>query len=204
MSAVAWHDAVMAEAVDVLREHALADERAAIVRSMVLEHFAECAYSAAHDPLTGLANRAHIQATLDVLTEPGRAGSVAVLYVDLDHFKPVNDRLGHGVGDLVLAEVAKRLVAAAGPCEAVGRLGGDEFVVVYRCVAPRLIGSLARCRIASRLAAPIRVDGKVVRLRASVGLAVASCGDELSTAALLRLADLDMLERKRLSRSVSA
>ena len=82
--------------------------------------------AAAHrDPLTGVANR---RAFFDQLDQPGTGG--ALLYCDLDHFKPVNDRLGHAAGDELLQQVAGRLVECAGEDRTVARLGGDEFAVL--------------------------------------------------------------------------
>nr|BFE66993.1 hypothetical protein GCM10020092_002940 [Actinoplanes digitatis] len=98
---------------------------------------AENAYAAAHDPLTGLANRREL---LEQATEIFRArkadGMCAMLLIDLNHFKEVNDTLGHGAGDEVLREVANRLEASASPGDLVARLGGDEFAVLFTGLPP--------------------------------------------------------------------
>lgn len=112
-------------------------------------------HAALHDPLTGLPNRLQLADRLDRMIGEARSGGhrLAVLFVDLDNFKPVNDRLGHAVGDLVLREAASRLVRHVRASDLVARVGGDEFVVVLDRqhredtaaeVARKLIGSLAR------------------------------------------------------------
>jgi diguanylate cyclase (GGDEF)-like protein len=103
-------------------------------------------WAASHDPLTGLLNRAEFSRRMDQLS----SSDVALLYVDLDDFKPINDRFGHPVGDAVLVEVGRRIAAELGPNDVVGRLGGDEFAVMCpgigavdagRVVADRIVAS---------------------------------------------------------------
>ncbi|WP_430782944.1 diguanylate cyclase domain-containing protein [Actinoplanes sp. G11-F43] len=129
------------------------------------------------DSLTGLANRARFLNRLDETSGP-----VGVLLIDLDDFKPVNDRYGHAAGDAVLVEAARRLRASLGPGDLVARLGGDEFAVLlddrrdegYAAVADRLVGLLgAPCRLPS---------GDQATVRASVGLAVGEAGQVLNVA----------------------
>ncbi|MEZ5381073.1 MAG: sensor domain-containing diguanylate cyclase [Microthrixaceae bacterium] len=138
------------------------------------------------DPLTGLLNRAGLLEALD------RQREGAVLFIDLDRFKPVNDRLGHRVGDLVLEEVARRLGSVCRGSDIVGRLGGDEFVVVAPGVGPGIADDL-RCRLMSTLNRPASIDGHMVDIRATVGLADIESG--VAGTALDR-ADADMLRRK--------
>lgn len=85
-------------------------------------------WAAAHDPLTGLVNRAEFARRLDLMADD----DVVLLYIDLDDFKPINDRYGHPAGDAVLVEVARRIEHTIGPNDVVGRLGGDEFAVACR------------------------------------------------------------------------
>ncbi len=120
------------------------------------------------DPLTGLANRVGLQAALAAATtRPARA---AVLFLDLDGFKDVNDSLGHAVGDEVLVEVARRLVAGAPVGATVARHGGDEFVVVLGPEVPDQPDLAAR-RLLRRLAAPlVLTTGARLAVRASVGI----------------------------------
>ena len=145
-------------------------------------------HAATHDPLTGLANRARFYGTLlEALDDAGHGPLVGVLYIDLDGFKPVNDRLGHGVGDFVLQEVGRRLERLVAPDDVVCRLGGDEFTVVCRRVDDvRVLGDLA-AGITAGLAEPIGVGGHEVRIGATVGIAAAQPGlatiDELVDAA---------------------
>lgn len=133
------------------------------------------------DPLTGLPNRLLFEDRLaHALERHARAseqisarqlGKVAVLFVDLDGFKPVNDSLGHAVGDKVLKEAAARLQAVARDADTVARIGGDEFVLLMEDV-----GSLADCvslarRLIAALTAPLEVNGQRVALSGSVGIA---------------------------------
>ncbi|MGH9102734.1 MAG: putative bifunctional diguanylate cyclase/phosphodiesterase, partial [Acidimicrobiales bacterium] len=157
---------------------------------------ADMAYRAMHDPLTGLANRElfldrleHALAGTD--RHPGR---VAVLFVDLDRFKAVNDTLGHGAGDELLVQAAARLTAALRPEDTVARLAGDELtVLVERLEGPEDALETAS-RVVDRLGEPYSLAGRLVQVTASVGVALS---DASSTAAdLLRQADLAMYRAK--------
>lgn len=154
---------------------------------------AQLAYEATHDSLTGLRNRAAlIEHTEQALTQLQRRSSIlAVLFIDLDGFKRVNDRYGHEAGDGVLRAVAQRLLAVTRPSDVLARVGGDEFVV--------LCGSLSNeqeaTTIARRLDAAVResvpgdLDG--IRLSAAVGIAFAEGRDD-TPVALIRRADRAM------------
>ncbi|MGN6694240.1 MAG: diguanylate cyclase domain-containing protein [Aquihabitans sp.] len=150
-----------------------------------VEHSRDLQHAAEHDALTGLVNRSCFFTSVDRHLAEG-ADALGVIYLDLDGFKPVNDRWGHGVGDQVLVAVADRLRASVRPGDMVARLGGDEFAIACPgALADELI------RLAERLLAvvraPITVDGEVLRVGASIGLAScaagASPGDVLVAAA---------------------
>jgi diguanylate cyclase (GGDEF)-like protein len=154
---------------------------------------------ATHDVLTGLFNR---RAVLEYLTnDVGRrreAGeTVAVMFIDLDGLKPLNDLYGHETGDAAIAATAMALTRATHVCDVVGRLGGDEFLVVL-ChdhsrdgdnVAERIRASVAQCRISA--------NGVEVPLEASVGVALAQCDQDTDPMLLVRQADAAMYEAKK-------
>jgi diguanylate cyclase (GGDEF)-like protein/PAS domain S-box-containing protein len=150
---------------------------------------------ATFDALTGLANRRIVhQALADGL----QAGSVALLFVDLDRFKAVNDSLGHGAGDRLLGEVASRLrdtvSREAAPGALVGRLGGDEFAVVLRDTSLEQaihVGNL----LINRISLPYQLGDKRAQIGASIGLALGP-EDGASVEALMRAADLALYDVK--------
>ncbi|MER7005381.1 GGDEF domain-containing protein [Dactylosporangium sp. NPDC000555] len=129
------------------------------------EHEALVRHQASHDPLTSLPNR---RALTELL---GSRGCTALLLVDLDDFKPVNDRLGHAAGDELLVAVAGRLLAAAGPGDTVVRLGGDEFAVVVAAGDATAAVRVAQ-NVVAAIGEPFAVAGTRVRIGASVGVAV--------------------------------
>ena len=139
------------------------------------DHQADLARRAASDPLTGLANRSELRQRLaHHLGEAG--GSAAVLYLDLDGFKQVNDSLGHAAGDELLVAVAGRLRQQVRTSDVVARLGGDEFVVALldddASTAER-VGHEVAHRVLAALRDPVRARGRTVRVSASIGVAVA-------------------------------
>jgi diguanylate cyclase (GGDEF)-like protein/PAS domain S-box-containing protein len=161
------------------------------------------AHRAAHDPLTGLANRAVMQETLAAaLAEPGASGRVAVLVLDLDEFKEINDRFGHAAGDEVLVHVAGVLRAASGGRGTASRLGGDEFVVVVHDPdAGRAVFEIASA-VHHGLANPVRSQRRRFPVRASLGVAVVD--DALlaaGAAAVLAAADAALYRAKAAGRS---
>jgi diguanylate cyclase (GGDEF)-like protein len=159
------------------------------------------AYQAAHDELTGLLNRrAFFQRAEEALRTSER---VAILYCDLDGFKPVNDTLGHRAGDEVLKTVARRLGEYAGPDDVVGRVGGDEFLILRPCTSEPECRDVAG-RIEDGCRAPIPVDGTHTRVGVTVGYAIAERGVRASADALVAAADVAMYERKRGKRRISA
>lgn len=127
------------------------------------------------DSLTLLPNRSAVDERLESLLSRGER--VAVAFVDLDEFKPLNDRFGHHFGDQVLRAVAARLSATVRPTDLVGRYGGDEFVVI----APHVSDGIALDRrLADAMSQPLKVDGHQVTVKATVGVADSSPGDTVT------------------------
>ena len=153
---------------------------------------------ALHDPLTGLANRVLLLERLEhAVLRARRTGSLAaVLFVDLDEFKSVNDVHGHSVGDALLVIVAERLSSSVRPGDTVARMSGDEFVILCEDLnGPKEAHNIAK-RVGNAVAAPFELDGVEVKMTASVGLAFSGPGIELSDE-LLRDADAAMYRAKR-------
>ena len=137
----------------------------------------EITHLAHHDALTGLANRAQFQQRL--VGTIGSGAPVAVLLIDLDHFKEVNDTLGHPVGDALLRETANRLRACARPADLIARLGGDEFALILVDHAGKADIKALAGSILALANAPHLIDGQSIRVAASVGIALASgAGDD--------------------------
>ena len=148
------------------------------------------------DPLTGLANRALFREALeDALARAARTGkSCALLFIDLDRFKVVNDTLGHSAGDHLLRETAGRLRDAIGGGATIARLGGDEFAVMLPDASPRRADTVAAAIVAT-LAAPFDLDGHATSVGASVGYALGPV-DGASVEMLLKSADLALYDVK--------
>ncbi|MFM0089190.1 EAL domain-containing protein [Paraburkholderia sediminicola] len=147
---------------DVTREH---------------EHAAQLEFEASHDYLTGLANRRKCMEALSrAVAEAASRGftdgaSLAVLFIDLDHFKEVNDAFGHAVGDELLRAFAKRLRAILEPAFFAARVGGDEFVLLLRDTTESAVEAFAHA-VLSELAVPFEVWGRSISLSASIGIAL--------------------------------
>jgi diguanylate cyclase (GGDEF)-like protein/PAS domain S-box-containing protein len=145
-----------------------------------------------HDPLTGLANRARFE---ERLSQASGDSDTAVLFIDLDNFKTVNDSLGHGAGDQFLSEVARRLSACVRMGDMVARMGGDEFAVLISGVDAQIRAPRIAERILRELAAPIELQRRAITPSASIGIA---CADPSQNAQeILRDADLALYEAKR-------
>jgi diguanylate cyclase (GGDEF)-like protein/PAS domain S-box-containing protein len=155
-------------------------------------------YQAMHDPLTKLANRTRFADRLEhALARATRAGHpVAVLFMDLDNFKGVNDSLGHSAGDALLSQVAGRVQACLRPGDTVARLGGDEFAVLLEDTASAAEATAVTERIFDAMAAPFDIEGKELAVRASVGIAVGGADSARDADALLRDADVAMYVAK--------
>jgi diguanylate cyclase (GGDEF)-like protein len=160
---------------------------------------AALARQATHDPLTGLPNRRLlIEALITGLEDLGaghRTGTLALMFIDLDRFKLVNDVLGHDAGDALLRTAAHRLRNAVRAHDMVARFGGDEFVVLLRHVADRGELSDVAQRIIDAIAAPIAVGSETADVGASVGIAIAAGPDD-DPDALVRNADAAMYRAK--------
>lgn len=158
------------------------------------------AYDATHDALTDLPNRRRLnERAAELLRRPGN-GTVALMLLDLDYFKEVNDTLGHDAGDRVLVEVADRLREAAGDA-LVARLGGDEFAVLFAGVRGSGAASRQARKVLESLRQPMELGGVPISLHTSAGLAVA--GDNTEPGELLRRADVAMYQAKDSGRQVA-
>jgi diguanylate cyclase (GGDEF)-like protein len=153
-------------------------------------------HAANHDALTGLPNRAAMYRALEQHLEAKE--TVGLLFVDLDHFKQVNDNQGHHVGDEVLQVMAKRFTALAGLNDVVARLGGDEFVIVCTSTDAGRVAELAD-QLREVAADPVQIGANVLTLGASVGVAIAGHADTAST--LLQLADDALYRAKEAGRN---
>jgi diguanylate cyclase (GGDEF)-like protein/PAS domain S-box-containing protein len=147
------------------------------------------------DSLTGLANRAVLLEHLEeVLVEASPSEPVALLFVDLDGFKQVNDRFGHAVGDGVLVDAGRRLHAATRDTDVTARFGGDEFAVVLEVPTGRTIAEAVARRIVAAFDEPFSLANEMIRLGASVGIAMAE--RPMSPAELVTRADEAMYQAK--------
>ncbi|HEY7801348.1 MAG TPA: PAS domain S-box protein, partial [Dehalococcoidia bacterium] len=141
-------------------------------------------HQALHDPLTKLANRTRFADRLEhALIRAARTEHmVAVLFMDLDNFKGVNDSLGHAVGDLLLTSVAERVQLCLRPGDTVARLGGDEFAVLVEDVESREAAEAVTKRIFDALQPPFELEGKDLLVRASIGIAIGGANGEATDA----------------------
>jgi diguanylate cyclase (GGDEF)-like protein len=159
-------------------------------------------YMARHDALTGLPNRvAFRDAVADGLRRARRGQGLAVLYLDLDRFKAVNDTLGHPVGDQLLCEVADRLREVVREQDFITRLGGDEFAIAQFGVAQRGSAETLAQRVIDALGRPYDLGGHLVVVGASVGIILAN-HEDLDVDQLLRRADIALYAAKREGRGI--
>jgi len=165
------------------------------------EALEQLAYQAFHDPLTGLRNRAWIVDGLEADLEAtnGIANQVGVLFVDLDHFKIVNDSLGHAAGDELLVTVADRIASVVRPTDRLGRMGGDEFIIVV----PDVVDARDMERVAEQIVdivgAEVSVRGHKVVPAASIGIALNA--PDSTSESLLRDADTALFRAKAAGRA---
>ena len=154
------------------------------------------------DALTGLPNRVQLAQALESAMQEARQSGhlLGVAYLDLDGFKPVNDRLGHGVGDRLLVEIARRLQGAIRAKDLVARLGGDEFVILLTQPECRKDCESTLSRLMQRMAEPVRLEGEALTVTASIGLTLYP-EDDADADTLLRHADQAMYLAKQAGRN---
>jgi chemotaxis family two-component system sensor kinase Cph1 len=179
-----------------------ASELSRAVESALLNRArSELADLALRDPLTGLPNRRALIDTLNArIASESRTGTLGLLFVDIDHFKSINDSYGHAAGDQALIHVAQVLRGAARESDMIARLGGDEFVVLVDRVNQRKVDRIAARIIQALRAAP--TDGSDWRVTASVGVTVAQAGQDTSD--FLNAADAAMFRAKSAGRNRSS
>ncbi len=157
---------------------------------------ASIAYMAHHDPLTGLANRLLLRERLETaLRGISRGSSVAVLYLDLDHFKSINDTLGHSVGDEFLKAIAIRLSQCVREGDTVARLGGDEFIILLADVADAPQAEAAAWRVREAISTPIDIDQQQIMADVSIGISLAP-NDATTAEQLLKNSDMALYKAK--------
>jgi diguanylate cyclase (GGDEF)-like protein/PAS domain S-box-containing protein len=159
-------------------------------------------FQAHHDALTGLPNRVLFADRLDMaLAQIGRSGAkLAVLFLDLDNFKHINDSLGHAVGDLVLQELARRLKKVLRAVDTISRQGGDEFIAILPEIHASEYAGVAAQRILESLHHPFRPQDHELYATASIGIAIAP-DDGAAPGDLIKNADLAMYRAKELGRN---
>jgi diguanylate cyclase (GGDEF)-like protein len=187
---VVWHDSLPSYAV-VLMEDITATKHAE--RELIRR--------ALYDPLTGLANRDlladHLRLALQQLQRT--PGTVALLYVDIDRFKDVNDALGHQGGDQLLRAVGERIAGSIRGPDTAARLGGDEFVVLCPGIGDELDATTIADRLEDVLTEPFEIAGRQLDVGASIGISTTRSGS-IDPGELLRQADLAMYEAKKAGR----
>lgn len=154
-------------------------------------------HSAHHDTLTGLSNRRHFEVVLQAALERARRQQrrLALLYVDLDRFKEVNDTLGHAAGDQLLREAAQRLVRCVRASDTVARLGGDEFAMVLEAIGAAADAGEVAHKIIAAVREPIDIEGHEVHVSASIGISIYP-DDAQTIQGLTRKADLALYRAK--------
>ncbi|KQS80717.1 hypothetical protein ASG25_03985 [Rhizobium sp. Leaf384] len=198
VTGISWDITEDVRLTEALREaKALAEARTAELATAKdrIEH------NALHDPLTGLGNRRMLDAALTTLLnrDPGEATDVALLHLDLDRFKQINDTLGHAAGDAMLMHASKVLKTEAGADDLVARIGGDEFIVLVTDPRPGQLEALSD-RIIAQMRQPVDYQGFVCRFGVSIGIAV-SRGADADLRRLLVNADIALYRAKEKGRN---
>ncbi|MBL8448252.1 MAG: EAL domain-containing protein [Zoogloeaceae bacterium] len=163
---------------------------------------AQIAFLAHHDPLTSLPNRALMIERIDrrILQAQREHSRFALLFLDLDHFKHINDSLGHTIGDLLLKDIAQRLVACVRASDSVGRLGGDEFLILLSELADAADAAQVASKVIDAMAPTFEIDGHALATSASIGVAVHPA-DGKDALELMRSADTAMYHAKSSGRN---
>jgi diguanylate cyclase (GGDEF)-like protein len=200
MIGVVWditHDVKQAEELRIAKELAESNTKKIELAQFHLE------YSALHDALTQLPNRRHLDNTLDRLSRQNpdvRNNQLAVLHIDLDRFKQINDTLGHAAGDAILRSAAQILKSEIGEKAFISRIGGDEFIVIIENASDSIGLSALASSIIKRLREPIFFEGNECRSGASIGIATGQMG-AVSGCTLLVNSDIALYRAKREGRN---
>ncbi|MCX5514010.1 hypothetical protein C3941_21955 [Kaistia algarum] len=194
----------LAELAEANRRANEATEEARRQNEALSERESRIRFLAHHDELTRLPNRTlfHEQIKDALGLASARGAPMALLYLDLDRFKDVNDTLGHQVGDALLRTVAERLNACVGPGETVARLGGDEFAIIKLAPASSMDAETLGARIIGALSEPYRILGHTIGTSVSIGIALGD-GSVADPNMLLQQADLALYEAKAKGRSTT-
>ncbi|GGB47011.1 hypothetical protein GCM10011316_18930 [Roseibium aquae] len=191
------------------REHELQDaQRLAEERNLVLQQTKSRAeFDSLHDPLTGLPNRRYLDQRLQEWREGSREKELALLQIDLDRFKAINDTLGHAAGDYILRHVAQVLRENCAEDDFIARIGGDEFVVLRESTVAREELEFLADLLISELSRPVPYENELCRFGASIGIdiGIASMGEDISSqpsdpARLMMNADIALYRAKRQGR----
>ncbi|MBV9100392.1 MAG: diguanylate cyclase [Candidatus Dormibacteraeota bacterium] len=181
----------------LVRQYLVVGDNVRLLRTLTVRE-RELAHQARHDALTGLPNRVYFRdrVTAALVRGSGTREHSAVMFMDLDEFKAINDTYGHATGDRVLTVVAERLRGALRPSDVAARLGGDEFaILVEHAPDADHLDAIAR-RVLQALREPVSVEGLTMSVPGTIGLAIAEGSDD-STDELLRRADVAMYAAKR-------
>ena len=156
-------------------------------------------WAASHDGLTGLPNRFSFLERLGVYLQTAEPGSIAVLFIDLDNFKVINDSMGHGAGDQLLQAMSERLRSIVRDRDMLGRFGGDEFIVLLRDIGGGHNPQDVAERLRQEIARPLEIDGAELYVTASIGITL-SDRPGITTSEMLRDADAAMYRAKERGR----
>ena len=185
----------------LLRVHNMLEVR--LLHEIARDHARTLEALALYDPLTGLANRRLLAERISMSLAHARRNKsqMAVIYLDLDGFKQINDTLGHGAGDMLLKTVAERLTANVREVDTVARLGGDEFLLALWQVNDADNASAVATKLIEAVSQPYDIDGQAVGLTASAGVSIYPLhGEDADT--LTKSADLALYEAKRAGKNV--
>ena len=197
-----WHEITARKSID-----AITGRRAWLVSEVDVERLKNAEeraqFLAHHDALTKLPNRYYVNRAFgELLEDCANAGiEAAMIFVDLDHFKTINDTLGHAAGDQLLVEVAARLERVVGDEGQVARLGGDEFVVLVASADARYLSGAVTAKISLSLASPMQILEREIRITPTMGVSVYPADGE-TIDELMRSADLAVYEAKSNGRNV--